>query len=87
MPNKRQPKKAPEFEEVKSFCKEKGFEYLADQIFSYYEAGKEEGYWFDGGGNLVRNWKMKLVSVWFDRDKNPRPRKEQSGYGENIKTW
>ncbi len=51
----------PAFEELKVYCKEKGFEHLAKQIYDYYEAGN----WHDSNGKKVINWKQKLCGVWF----------------------
>jgi len=58
------PKKAftpPTFEELEAYCKEKGFEHLAKQIYDYYV----EGDWHDSNGKKVINWKQKLCGVWF----------------------
>lgn len=37
---------------------------LAVKAFKYYETG----YWKDGKGNQVRNWKQKMQSVWFKEE-------------------
>ena len=85
--NIKPPQKAPTKEELAEFCQEKGFEYLTEKIFDYYEANSEDGFWFGGDGRLVRSWKQKLIVVWFDKSKNPKPREEAREYGGNIKEW
>lgn len=38
----------------------------AQKAFDYYEAGKtSKGNWTDSQGNIVKNWKQKMRSVWF----------------------
>lgn len=52
----------PTLEEVKEFFKEKGYNEIgAKKAFDYYEAGG----WKDGKGNQVKNWKQKMLGVWF----------------------
>lgn len=56
----------PDFEEVKNYFIEKGYtESSAKTAFDYYEAGN----WTDKNGNPVKNWKQKMIAVWF-KDEN-----------------
>lgn len=56
----------PTLDEVKEYFKEKGYkESAAIKAFNYYN----EGDWIDGQGNVVRNWKQKMMSVWL-KDEN-----------------
>ena len=61
--NIRPPQKSPKKEELFAFCEEKGFSHVAQKIWDYYESNAEDGYWYDGGGRLVRSWKGKLITV------------------------
>lgn len=58
--------KPPTVEEVRSYFRQNGYNMdTANKAFKYYsEAG-----WKDSGGKQVRNWKQKMVAVWF-RDEN-----------------
>jgi len=52
----------PSLEDVKKYFDEKGYtEYSADKAFNYYSTAD----WKDSKGNQVRNWKQKMISVWF----------------------
>ena len=55
---------------AREYCKERGWLHIADKAFHYYEAGE----WVDKNGAEIKNWKRKLISVWFDEKKNPRPK-------------
>ncbi|MVW93680.1 hypothetical protein FCL53_17090 [Elizabethkingia meningoseptica] len=56
----------PSIDEVKQYFKEKGYnEVTAIKAFNYYDVAK----WKDGKGNQVKNWKQKMISVWF-KDEN-----------------
>jgi len=37
---------------------------LAEKAFSYYN----EGNWSDSRGNKIKNWKQKMISVWFKEE-------------------
>jgi uncharacterized protein YdaU (DUF1376 family) len=57
--------KKPTLEEVKQYFHENGYsEQSAITAFEYYEAGG----WIDARGKKVRNWKQKMISVWFKQD-------------------
>ena len=57
--------KNPTLEEVKQYFHENGYsEQSAITAFEYYEAGG----WIDARGKKVRNWKQKMISVWFKQD-------------------
>jgi hypothetical protein len=52
----------PSLLDVKNFFNENNYcAAAAKKAFDYYEAGG----WKDGKGNQVRNWKQKMISVWF----------------------
>ena len=52
--------------EVKEYFDEKGYsEKSAITAFNYYDSSN----WVDSKGNSVKNWKQKMISVWF-KDEN-----------------
>jgi len=52
----------PTLEEVKAYFKEKGYsEVSAEKAFNYYDIAG----WKDSKGNQVKNWKQKMMGVWF----------------------
>jgi hypothetical protein len=55
---------APTRQDVIDFFKEKGYG-GADRAFDYYAASN----WMDSRGNMVKNWKQKMIAVWF-KDEN-----------------
>ena len=56
----------PTFEEIKSYFIENGYSIQsAKKAFDYYESAK----WKDSKGNQVKNWKQKMIGVWF-KDEN-----------------
>jgi hypothetical protein len=56
----------PSLDEVCQYFMEKGFtEQSAQKAFSYYDISN----WKDSKGNPVKNWKQKMISVWF-KDEN-----------------
>jgi hypothetical protein len=56
----------PILENVKLYFIENGYsEQSAEKAFNYYN----EGSWKDSKGNAVKNWKQKMISVWF-KDEN-----------------
>lgn len=51
--------------DVIDYFKEKGYsEETAKKAFSYYN----EGNWSDSRGNKIKNWKQKMISVWFKEE-------------------
>ena len=55
----------PTLEEVKSYFKEKGYkEETAITAFEYYNVSN----WHDKNNNQVKNWKQKMISVWFKEE-------------------
>jgi uncharacterized protein YdaU (DUF1376 family) len=55
--------KNPTLEEVKQYFREKGYtEQSAITAYEYYEAGG----WIDSRGKKVKNWKQKMIAVWFN---------------------
>ena len=62
----------PTLSDVISYFKEKGYtETAAKKAFEYYDISG----WKDGKGNQVKNWKQKMLSVWFkDEHKDNSPK-------------
>lgn len=55
----------PSEQEVVDYFKEKGYlEESAKKAFEYYETGE----WKDSKGTPVKNWKQKMISVWFKEE-------------------
>ena len=55
----------PTLEEVKSYFKENGYkEETAITAFKYYDVSD----WKDKNNNQVKNWKQKMISVWFKEE-------------------
>jgi hypothetical protein len=52
----------PTIEEVKSFFNEKG--YTTDSAIRAYEYYSVNN-WKDKSGKQVKNWKQKMIAVWF----------------------
>lgn len=64
----------PSFDDVLSYFKEKGYtKETANKAFDYYEAMN----WYDSKGNPVKNWKGKMVSVWFKDENKVTPEQER----------
>jgi hypothetical protein len=55
----------PNFEEFKAYCKDNGFENIAERAFKGYDAAN----WHDSQGSQIKSWKQKLQHVWF-QDRN-----------------
>lgn len=52
----------PTVEEVQAYFKQKGYSPLAaKKAFDYYDAAD----WKDSRGKPVKNWKQKMIAVWF----------------------
>lgn len=63
----------PTYQEVWEYFYANGYlESAAKKAFEYYNTAK----WVDSRGNKVRNWKQKMISVWF-KDEN---KKEERGF-------
>lgn len=55
----------PTLQEVLDYFKEKGYnEESGKRAFDYYQAGS----WKDGKGDQVKNWKQKMIAVWFKEE-------------------
>lgn len=72
--NKDKTKNIPPLQEVKDYFIKNGFtEQSAEKAFNYYQTSIEDHpkrrYWRDSKGNKIKNWKMKMQSVWF-KDEN-----------------
>ena len=64
--------KPPTYDEFLAYCKENGFEHIAERAFK----GYAENDWHDGRGKAIKSWKGKLQHVWFNEEKNPKPKEE-----------
>jgi hypothetical protein len=52
----------PSIEEVKTYFEENGYTLdAAERAYKYYQSAN----WNDRGGNPVKNWKQKMIGVWF----------------------
>jgi len=55
----------PTLDEVKSYFKENGYsENSGSTAFYYYDSAK----WVDSKGNKIKNWKQKMIGVWFKEE-------------------
>jgi hypothetical protein len=67
----------PTIDDVIAYFKEKGYtEASARKAYDYYQASVTETkrHWSDGKGQPIKNWKMKMNSVWFkDENKDTEP--------------
>lgn len=61
---------SPTLQEVKDYFQLNGFDpLLGERAWKGYEATKDEtGNWYDSHGNKVKNWKQKMIHVWFKED-------------------
>lgn len=64
----------PTLNEVKEYFKIKGYTLdAAKRAFDYYDSGN----WKDSQGKKVKNWKQKMIAVWFKKEnKIKQPEKE-----------
>lgn len=52
----------PTVDDFRQYCIEKGYmSELGEKAFDYYDSAG----WKDSKGNPVKNWKQKLIAVWF----------------------
>lgn len=73
---KQKPKKfiPPTLDEVKAYFAEKGYLYkAAKRAFDFYSAAD----WHDSRGNKIKNWKQKMIGVWFT-DENRAPKQQHA---------
>lgn len=64
--NRKEKMKIPELSEVLKYFSEKGYKTeIAEKAFEYYETAN----WKDSTGKKVKNWKQKMIAVWF-KDEN-----------------
>lgn len=61
----------PAVEEVKSYFIENGYpSELGEKAFNYYAVAN----WKDSKGNAVKNWKQKVMAVWFKEENKVKPK-------------
>ncbi len=58
--------KKPTLEEIQSYCLERKNNVDAQMFFDYYSTNN----WKDNKGNLIKNWKQKMIGVWEPKAKN-----------------
>ena len=65
----------PTLSDVKNYFKEKGYtEQSAIKAFEYYDVAG----WKDSKGNKIKNWKQKMIAVWFkNENKKQQPHQRQ----------
>lgn len=70
----------PSLEDVREYFTSKGYASgAADKAFAYYnEAG-----WRDSKGNKVKNWKQKMISVWFKEENKIKTKGRISQFEQN----
>lgn len=70
----------PIFSDVLAYFKENGYsEQAAKKAFDYYQTSVTDTkpHWSDGKGNPIKNWKMKMQSVWFKEEHKEVKKTEQ----------
>ena len=73
--------KPPTLEQVKKYFDEKGYDaQAAERAFLMYDAND----WKDSHGNQVKNWKMKMVQVWFKPEHKLPPDPTKMGDEERM---
>jgi len=63
----------PSLDEVKEYFKENGYSpKVAEKAYNIYNASVEDHpkrqYWRDSRDNMIKNWKLKMQSVWFTEE-------------------
>jgi len=67
----------PTLEQVKEYFKEKGYtEQSAIKAFEYYDTAN----WHDSEGKPVKNWKQKMISVWFKPENKEKKSRDLTDY-------
>lgn len=55
----------PTLEDVKAYFRENGYsEAKAVEAFRYYDVAN----WHDAAGKPIKNWKQKMIGVWFKEE-------------------
>jgi len=72
----------PSLEEVKEYFQLKGYtQESAKKAFEFYDVAE----WVDSKGNKVKNWKQKMIAVWFkEENKSNELTDEQKKVAEEI---
>jgi len=67
----------PTLEQVKEYFKEKSYtEQSAIKAFEYYDIAN----WHDSEGKPVKNWKQKMISVWFKPENKEKKSRDLTDY-------
>lgn len=81
----------PTLPDVKDYFKENGYDpSVAEKAFNIYNASLEDHpkrkYWRDSRDNPIKNWKLKMQSVWFKEENkmNGKTQRANSGAYEYI---
>jgi hypothetical protein len=71
----------PTEKEVVDYFKEKGYKQIAGKkAFEYYN----EADWEDSSGKKIRNWKQKMIGVWFKEENKESTNKTAAGTAASI---
>ena len=70
-------------EEVKDYFNEKGYSLdVAERAYNMYNASLEDNpkrkYWRDSRDNVIKNWKLKMQSVWFKDENKATPKTKRN---------
>jgi hypothetical protein len=81
----------PSLSEVRNYFDENGYDpNVGEKAFKIYNASLEDNpkrrYWRDSRDNLIKNWKMKMRSVWFKPENVKGNNKQNSFNNGNHKT-
>lgn len=73
----------PTLEEVKDYFNEKGYSLdVAERAYNMYNASLEDNpkrkYWRDSRDNVIKNWKLKMQSVWFKDENKATPKTKRN---------
>lgn len=74
----------PPIEDVIDFFIEKGYsEIAAKKAFNYYSVAN----WSDSKGNKIKNWKQKMIGVWFKDENKPQVQPQSQFQQERKRVW
>jgi len=79
----------PTLEEVKDYFNKNGYSLdVAERAYNMYNASVEDNpkrkYWRDSRDNVIKNWKLKMQSVWFKDENKATPKTKRNNGRERI---
>lgn len=79
----------PTLKEVKDYFKENGYApSVAERAFNIYNASLEDHpkrkYWRDSRDNIIKNWKLKMQSVWFKDENKISEQQQKMSYHNRL---